>query len=178
MSTIALVLNDPAARRVRELWSILEDHFGLSGVRKVPFPHLTLMAFDQLTHPQVKDLLERVSQSLPPFRLEANGLGVFNEPARIIYAPVVMTPVLHHLHRELHEGLKALGGTIPAIHAPASWVPHITLAQGEATQGTYGEAVEFLLRGELKLSFEVRNLTLFEWIGPRYEPCDRFPLMG
>jgi hypothetical protein len=30
----------------------------------------------------------------------------------------------------------------------------------------------------LELVFEVRNLTLFDWLGPRYEPCDRFPLMG
>jgi 2'-5' RNA ligase len=57
-------------------------------------------------------------------------------------------------------------------------VPHVTLAQGEPNRGSYGEAVDMLMDMDLRLKFEVRNITLFDWIGPRYEPCDRFPLMG
>jgi 2'-5' RNA ligase len=178
MSTIALVLHDPAARRVREIWTLLEDRFGLMGVRTVPFPHLTLTAFEGLSHYQVKDLMERISQAMAPFMLEATGIGLFKEPARILYAPVVQTPHLHKVHHVLYEEIKALGGTIPEIYVPTRWVPHITLAQGEASAGSYGEAVDLLLKEDLHLSFEVRNLTLFDWIGPRYEPCDRFPLMG
>ncbi len=148
------------------------------GVRKVPFPHVTLMAFDDLTHLDVKELLERISQATAPFTLETTGLGLFNEPANIIYAPVVKVPQLNHLHRVVHEEIKALGGSVPPLYAPGRWIPHITLAQGDASSGSYGQAVDLLLEEDLKLSFEVRNLTLFTWIGPRYEPCDRFPLMG
>ena len=178
MSTIALVLQDPAARRVRAIWSILEGEFGLAGVRKVPFPHLTLLGFENLTHPAVKDLMERVSQASAPFQLEASGLGLFNEPARILYAPVVLTPNLHLLHRVLYEELKALGARIPKFYSPSHWVPHLTLAQGEASRGSYGAAVDLLLQEPLQMTFEVRNLTLFDWVGPRFEPCDRFPLMS
>ena len=175
---IALVLQDPAARRVRALWSILEGKFGLSGVRMVPFPHVTLMGFEELDHPPVKDLLERVSQASAPFELEACGLGLFNEPARILYAPVVLTPSLNLMHRVLYEELKELGARIPKYYRPSHWVPHLTLAQGEAAQGSYGGAVDLLLQEPLQMTFEVRNLTLFDWIGPRFEPCDRFPLMS
>jgi len=178
MSTIALVLHDPAARRVRELWSLLEDKFGLAGVRTVPFPHVTLLGFDGLTHFRVKDLLERISQATAPFTLAATGIGIFNNPATILYAPVVQTPSLHLLHRVLYEELKDLGGRVSDMYMPARWVPHVTLAQGEAVSGSYGDAVDLLLKENLHLEFEVRNLTLFDWIGPRYEPCDRFPLMG
>lgn len=163
---------------MRELWTMLEDRFGLKGVRKVPFPHVTLLGFDGLTHPDVKDLLERLSQGTAPFELEACGIGVFNDPAPILYAPVVQTPALHLLHRAVYEQLRELGGHVYELYAPGRWVPHITLAQGQGTPGAYGEAVELLLKEPLHLSFEVRNLTLFDWIGPRYEPCDRFPLMG
>lgn len=178
MSTVALVLHDPAASRVRALWKVLEDRLNLAGVRKVPFPHVTLLGFDDLTHPQVKDLLERLSQATAPFQLEACGLGFFNDPAPILYAPVVQTPALHLLHRALHGQLLDLGGKVYDLYTPGRWVPHITLAQGPGAPGAYGEAVELLMKEPLRMSFEVRNLTLFEWIGPRYEPCDRFPLMG
>lgn len=178
MSTISLVLNDPAASRVRDLWAQLEEHFGLTGIHKVPFPHLTVLGFDGLTHMDVKDLLERISQGTAPFVLETNGLALFKDPARILFAPVVRTPVLHRLHNALFRNLKDIGGQVPALYEPDRWVPHITLAQGDAAKGTYGEAVDFLLKQDLHIAFEVRNLTLFDWIGPRYEPCDRFPLMG
>ena len=156
----------------------MEARFGLAGVRKVPFPHLTLLAFEELPHPQVNELLARVSQATAPFTLEASGIGVFNDPARILFAPVVQTPGLNLLHRLLYEDLKEMGARISDLYAPGRWVPHITLAQGQGTAATYGEAVAFLLGEHLKLPFEVRNLTLLDWIGPRYEPCERFPLMG
>jgi 2'-5' RNA ligase len=178
MSTISLVLNDPAATRVREIWAGLEEHFGLTGVRKVPFPHLTLLGFEGLSHSEVKDLLERVSQGTAPFALETNGLALFADPAPILFAPVVRTPVLHRLHNALYRNLKDLGGQVPNLFEPDHWVPHITLAQGEGSKGSYGQAVDYLLARDLHIVFEVRNLTLFDWIGPRYEPCDRFPLMG
>ncbi len=178
MSTIALVLQDPAASRVRGVWTQLEAEFGLSGVHKVPFPHVTLLAFNGLTHFDVKELLERISQSLPPFMLETSGIGLFGAPARILHAPVVKTPVLLDLHQRACVELARLGGEIPPLYRPERWMPHVTLAQGDTARGTYGQAVDLILQQDLRLAFEVRNLTLFDWIGPRYEPCDRFPLMG
>jgi 2'-5' RNA ligase len=180
MSTISLVLNDPAASQIRAMWDQLEGRFGLKGVRKVPFPHLTLLGFDGLTHHDVKDLLERLSQGTAPFTLETNGLALFADPSRILFSPVVRTPVLHRLQHVLYRNLRDLGGQVPRLYEPEHWVPHITLAQGDAGPSTYGEAVAYLLslKADLNIAFEVRNLTLFDWIGPRYEPCDRFPLMG
>ena len=178
MTTIALVLQDPAARRVREVWSQLEIRFGLKGPRKVPFPHITLLGFEGLTHPQVKEVLKKASHTVAPLALETCGLGVFLAPARIIHAPVVVTPPLARLHNLLFEELEWVGAAIAPLYLPEAWCPHLTLAQGDPVRGSYGEAMDCLLQEELRLTFEVRNLTLFDWIGPRYEPCDRFPLMG
>lgn len=178
MATLSLVLNDPAARQVREVWADLETRFGLTGVRAVPFPHLTLMGFEGLAHAQIKNLMERISQSTAPFLATTSGIGLFDEPARVIYAPVIRTPSLHNFHRVLHEEIRDLGGVIPDHFSTHGWVPHITLAQGDAPPAVYGRAVERLLDQKFSLTFEVRNLTLFMWIGPRYEPCDRFPFLG
>lgn len=178
MSTIALALHEPAAHRVRDLWAELEARFGLAGVRKVPFPHVTLLGFDGLGHGRVKALLETISQATPPLALRTAGLGLFGDPARILYAPVVKSPGLHDLHQQVLDGLARLGADVYRLYQPEWWVPHVTLAQGDPVTGSYGEAVEYLLREDLRLTFEVRNLTLFDWIGPRYEPCERFPLMG
>jgi len=178
MSTIALALHEPAAGRVRDLWAQLGAAFGLSGIRMVPFPHVTLLGFDGLDHQEAKAVLERLSHETAPFRLEASGLGLFHGPSPILYSPVVKAPVLQDLHRTLVGAMRAVGAQTYRLYEPDKWIPHITLAQGAPTRGSYGEAVDLLLGEDLHLPFEVRNLTLFQWIGPRYEPCDRFPLMG
>ncbi len=178
MSTIALALHEPAAGRVRDIWAHLGAQFGLAGIRRVPFPHLTLLGFEGLDHDRAKEVLERFSQETAPFALEAHGLGLFHGPSPILYAPVVKTPTLEALHRSLAAAFQALGAQTYPLYEPDRWIPHITLAQGAPARGTYGEAVDLLLGMDLHIPFEVRNLTLFQWIGPRYEPADRFPLMG
>ncbi|HQL48833.1 MAG TPA: 2'-5' RNA ligase family protein [Holophaga sp.] len=178
MSTLALQLHEPAAGNVRRLWDRLENVLGLRGVRRVPFPHVTLFGFEGVSQPQVQDLLDERCDEASPLILGAVGLGLFLKPQPVLYMPVIRSPGLDALHRALWEGVADLQGHLFPLYGPERWIPHLTLAQFDLEPGRLLEAVAALMDEDLSLSFEVRYLALFDWIGPRYEPRERYPLRG
>jgi len=178
MPLLAMLLHEPAATSVRGCWDMLERELGLQGLRRVPFPHVTLLGYSGLGQACVQKDLEAFVERMGPITLRTSGLGLFFSPQPVIYLPVVRSRELTEFHRELWEAVKALGGDMEPFHAPEVWMPHLTLAQSDLTPEAQLEAVRILSRQDLSLEFEVRNLTLFEWIGPRFEPLDRYPLLG
>lgn len=178
MPTLAMLLHEPAAGAVRRWWDRLEAALGIRGVRRVPFPHVTLFGFEGVAHPVVQDLLEARCEELPPLQLHAAGLGLFMKPQPVLYMPVIRAPGLETLHRTLWEGLADLQAHLFPLYGPERWMPHLTLAQFDLRPENLLEAVAALADEDLSLAFEVRNLTLFDWIGPRYEPRERYPLRG
>lgn len=178
VSVLALQLHEPAAGKVRQWWDILEKEVGVAGVRRVPFPHLTLFGFDGIEYPTIQRTLEDFSGNTAPLALHSVGLGMFLKPMPIIYTPVIRSPELSELHRSLWEMVSNLGGNMYGLYSPERWLPHMTLAQFDLTRDNHLQALKVLMDLDLQLEFEVRNLTLFNWIGPRYEPQERYPLLG
>lgn len=178
VSILALQLHEPAAGKVRQWWDLLERELGLSGVRRVPFPHLTLCGFDDIDYPRIQRTLEDFSGSTRPLTLRSVGLGMFLKPMPVIYTPVIRSLELTELHRVLWDMVGSLGGHMYGLYAPERWIPHLTLAQFDLTRDNHIPALKVLMELDLQLEFQLRNLTLFNWIGPRYEPQERYPLLG
>jgi 2'-5' RNA ligase len=178
VSILALQLHEPAAGKVRQWWDCLEREVGIAGVRRVPFPHLTLFGFDGIDYPRIQKTLEDFSGSTATLRLHSVGLGMFLKPMPVIYAPVIRSPELTELHQGLWEVVSGLGGHLYGLYAPERWIPHLTLAQFDLNRDNCAPALRLLMELDLELEFQVRNLTLFNWIGPRYEPQERYPLLG
>ncbi len=173
-----MLLHEPAATTVRGWWELLEAELGLQGLRRVPFPHVTLMGYDGLDQAKIQAELLPEIEGLGPISLKTSGLGLFFRPQPVIYLPVVRSRELTEFHRGLLKVVESLGGEVMPLHTPEAWMPHLTLAQFDLTPELQLEAVKLLSGLDLSLEFEVRNLTLFEWIGPRFEPLDRYPLLG
>lgn len=176
MSIIALQLQEPAAGVVRGWWNLLAREAGISGVKKVPFPHVTLVGCHGVEAPALQEVMEELSHRVPPLRLRAVGLGLFLEPDPVIYLPVIRGRGLEDLHQQLWMALSALRGEMYPFHAPERWVPHITLAQFDLKRDKLAQVMSTITHWDVNLEFEVRNLTLFDWIGPRYEPQERYAL--
>lgn len=178
MSTLALILHEPAARKVREWWDLLEAELGIRGVRKVPFPHVTLFGFEGIEHPRIQEVLDDFCFNTPPLELRSIGLGLFTRPMPVIYAPIIRSQALSELHETLWTLVGNMGGSLFQLYSPKQWIPHMTLAQFDLTRENQLEALSLLMGLDLELVFEVRNLTLFDWIGPKYEPRERYQLRG
>jgi len=178
MATLALLLHEPAARKIRECWDLLEAELGLCGVRKIPFPHVTLLGSEGIEHPRIQEVLEAFCDHTAPLELRSIGLGLFLRPSPVIYAPIIRSPELAEVHRSLWTAVGGLGGSRFGLYAPEQWIPHLTLAQFDLDAETQLQALRLLAGQNLEMVFEVRNLTLFDWIGPRFEPRERYQLRG
>lgn len=77
MPTLAFLLHEPAAGKVRQWWARLETSLNLRGIRRIPFPHVTLLGFERVPFPWVQDLLARQAERWPPLRVRTVGLGLF-----------------------------------------------------------------------------------------------------
>lgn len=178
MATLALVLHEPAARKIRACWDLLEAELGLCGVRKIPFPHVTLLGCEGIEHPRLQRVLEDYCDRTPPLVLRCLGLGLFLRPSPVVYAPIIRSTELSELHQALWDSVGGLGGNRFGLYAPDQWLPHLTLAQFDLDAETQLQALRLLAEQNLEMVFEVRNLTLFDWIGPRFEPRERYQLRG
>lgn len=178
MTTLAMILHEPEAGKIRSTWDLLEQALGWRGVRIIPFPHVTLFGCEGVEHPALQAVLARICGELGPLRIETVGLGVFTHPRPVLYLPVVRTPALSALHARLWEDVGGLGGRRFELYAPERWVPHLTLAQDDLGWEGLPRALDLVRGMALEGAFEVRNLTLLDWIGPRYEPRERYPLLG
>lgn len=178
MPVLATSLDEPAATLVRRLWVLLEGELGLKGVRKVPFPHLTWMGCEMLDTPRLVDLLGSLGQAQAPVQALSASLGVFLQPAPVIHLAVVSSPAVEALHRRLWNLVEPCAEEMHGLYRPELWVPHITLAQGDLKPEMVPEVMKLLGHIPFPLDFTFKNLTLFQWIGPRFEPIERFPLTG
>lgn len=178
MPVLATSLDEPVASQVRELWARLEAKVGLKGVRKVPFPHLTWLGCELLDTPKLVEALGEFAQHTAPIAVRSASLGLFLKPAPVLHLAVVRSPALNACHRKLWELTEGCAAEMHGLYRPELWVPHITLAQGDLTSVQVPQAMTHLLELDFPLELNLRNLTLFHWIGPRFEPIERFPLTG
>jgi 2'-5' RNA ligase len=120
---------DPAAtRRVRKLWSAL-DEAGIQSMRTLfdgrHRPHMSLTGAPELDGPAIAEALADFEVAPPlPVRLEFIGQFV----GRVLWlGPVPSAELLAH-HASVHSRLTAAGIPASDVYAPGSWVPHVTLS--------------------------------------------------
>lgn len=178
MPVLATSLDEPAASRIRELWDRLEADLGLRGVRKVPFPHLTWLGCEMLDTPRFVEILGTFSALSGPVKARSASLGLFLKPAPVLHLAVVRSPELERMHRQLWDLVETCAAEMHALYRPDLWVPHITLAQGDLEPEHVPEALRRCMHLNFPIDLTLKNLTLFHWIGPRFEPIERFPLVG
>jgi hypothetical protein len=120
---------DPAAtRRVRTLWTALEESGiasmkGLIGGRHRP--HLSLIGAPELDGPAIAAALDGFDTA-PPLRLRLDHIGQF--VGRVLWlGPVPSAELLSH-HAAVHSRLEAAGIGGFDMYRPGAWVPHVTLS--------------------------------------------------
>lgn len=125
--------------------------------------HQTVRFLGNITEPMIqaiKDSLEPVTQTSPPFTFETTGLKTFTpESPNILYAPIIdNTNELGNITKRVHEVLVNTG--FKEVDKP--FVPHITIARIEA--GIVDEIQQlFALFGDINCgSSLVRDLVCYQ----------------
>lgn len=136
MAGIVSLLDEPSEQFTRALWAELDERYGLHAVaQRVPLPHCSYHVAAEYDLARLAEALRRVAAQTRPFAATITGLGAFEAPEPVLYLAVERNPALDALHaalwRELAEG--DIAREPMAVYAPATWIPHITLAQGDLT---------------------------------------------
>src|SRR5947208_10738431 len=74
---LAVLLDGDHVTAVQRIWDQLEERFGVSGVRRVPLPHISLYALESSADEQLHAQLEEVARRTAPFRVHAHGYVLF-----------------------------------------------------------------------------------------------------
>lgn len=179
MAASASVLDDEHSARVVALWDLLEDELGSKAVRISPLPHFSYQAARDFDLEVLTEVVEKVAAKARPLRVRTAGVGVFTGKSPVIYVPVVRSPELTRLQLALWSaGAMATENPQPEYH-PASWIPHITLAQSDLGEELLPRALSLLNAQDLLWEFEIDNLAIVRGHGDKpQELLARFHLGG
>lgn len=176
MHGVVSLLDDNNSRMVEKLWAAIEKEFGIRGVYRTPFPHISYHVSGEYDVDKVKTVMQVFARHTQPFRVKCCGLGVFTGPEPVLYIPIVRSPQLADFQHELwHQLTKSAGGP-DFSYRPARWVPHIKLAHHDLTQRVLAAIVRRFCTLELNQQVTVNNLSLIYDTGDKEDVVFRVPL--
>src|SRR5262245_34008597 len=128
VAALELYLDAAAERRIRTLWTALEEA-GVPTLQRLldgrHRPHLSLIGAERLDGPAVATALAGLEVATPlPVNLDFAGLFV----GRVLWlGPVPSAALLAH-HQAVHDHLDAAGIDCFDVYRPGAWVPHVTVS--------------------------------------------------
>ena len=158
MQGIASLLPQPYYGQVEALWAELETNFGLKGVCVTPYPHFTWQIAPAYNLERIRAVLDDIASRTAPFEISTTGLGLFSGKAPVLYIPLVKTPALAQLHRQIWEALLPYSQEPSLYYSPELWVPHITLACNDLTPESTGAVISRLAARNFDWQMRVDNL--------------------
>ena len=133
MHGLVSLLDQKHTRQVEELWNMLEEECGLTGIQVTPFPHFSWLIASDFDWPALEITLQNITSNASPFTVHTSGLGLFSGPNPVIFVPVVKTARLITFHQQVWESIRRHAIDISPLYAPDNWVPHISLAYTDVT---------------------------------------------
>ena len=127
---IEMFFDTASELRLYSLWDEFA-RFGAPSMRDGEArPHVTLAVADSVDLPATHELLDSFARTAKPFSLSLASLGLFPCSERIAYLAPKVTPELLALHGRFFDRFSGVARGIWQHYAPATWVPHCTLAMG------------------------------------------------
>jgi 2'-5' RNA ligase len=161
MQGVVTLLDDQHYARVNAIWEELCQKFDVRGMYVTSYPHFSYQVAEQYDEAACDTFLRGLAERTRPFRVRTAGLGIFTVANPILYVPIVRSPQLSQLHREIWEGIQqTVPGAVTSYYQPEAWVPHITLAQGDIDQDKLAEIVRRLSARNFHWETTVNNLTM------------------
>ncbi len=137
---VMTILEGPLRDEALRLWRIFEMDHGSVGVQSFAHPNLTF-GVGRCREPEVlARRLAELAGELRPFELRVSGVGFFSEPQRVAYLRVAVTRQLGRIHRSVDKVLEECCDEPAGIYRPARWIPHVTIAMGDLSQGAFETA--------------------------------------
>lgn len=174
MHGVVSLLDPQATRLVESLWVELENEFGLISLYAPRIAHFSYQIAESYDLKRVGAALERFAQEQQPFSVKTAGLGLFTGSSPILFVPVVGNAELTRLHGALWQAIAGIGSGVSERYRPASWMPHITLAQGDLNSNNLPRIISWLVNRDFNWDMVVNNIALIYQTGTEHRLKFRF----
>jgi hypothetical protein len=159
MRAVCSVLDEASHATVEMLWESLRREFGVAPPFKTPIPHFTYHAAQEYDWMRLRDALYHVARDHEPFVVRTGGLGLFTGNRIVVHVPLVRTPAMNAIQRDLWRDLHGVGQGVLPFYASDCWIPHVTLAHGVSPEQLSG-IVAWLAERSFAWEVQVTKLTL------------------
>ena len=160
MQGVVTLLDDRHYARVQAIWEELEQKFDVRGMFVTQYPHFSYQVAESYDELACESRLRELAARARPFRVRTAGLGIFTVSNPVLYVPLVRTPQLTDLHREIWAGIDPTLSPVTHYYHPEEWAPHVTLAQGDIDPDRLAEVVRLLSRRNFHWEITVSNLAI------------------
>jgi 2'-5' RNA ligase len=179
MQGVVTLLDDRHYARVQAIWEELEQKFGVRGMFVMQYPHFSYQVAEAYDELACESRLKELAARTRPFRVRTAGLGVFTVASPVLYVPLVRTPQLSELHRDIWDGVgHPTLSPVTHYYHPDEWAPHVTLAQGDIDPDRLAEIVRLLSRRNFHWEITVSNLAIIYDTGREQGVRCRFDFKG
>ncbi len=159
MHGLVSLLPDEYYRKVEDIWQMLEEECGLTGIKVTPFPHFSWLIASDFDWGALKRKMEEIASQTRPFNVQTGGIGLFSGPSPVIFIPVVRTDELNRLHRRVWDAIQPIGVEISPFYAPQYWMPHISLGYQDVTNKNIDCAMQELAFRTFNWKFDADNIS-------------------
>ena len=146
-------------QEVQNIWQMLEDECELTGIKATPFPHFSWLIGTDFDWKALEKTLADIARNTHPFSIDTGGIGIFSGATPVIFIPVVRNDALNMLHHRIWDAIQPIGTGLSPFYAPKLWMPHITLAYQDVTQGNIACAIQKLAFRTFNWEIEVNNIS-------------------
>jgi 2'-5' RNA ligase len=175
MYGVVSLLDEAHNEKVQNIWAMLKSRFGVGNPNVTGYPHFSYHIAQRYDLDRLSGLLERMVRETAVFTVHTAGLGIFTGAEPVIYIPVVRDPALTSLHQTLWPHIEPCGHYSQSYYAPANWVPHITLGQGDISPEQLGPVVQWLNNQNLYWTIPIHNFAILHSTGTSMEQQVYFP---
>lgn len=162
MNAIISLLPPPYYERVLAIWDDLEQHFGLVGVKRAPYPHFSWQGAETYQESGLHLTLETIAARSRAVMVASQGLAFFPGSHPVLYIALQKNDALTLLHKQLWAATRPLGNNFNPYYAPATWQPHITLAMEDLSAEMKDDVTAYLSHDRFEWQFEISSLSYYQ----------------
>ena len=157
---IVSLLDNQRSATVKEMWRLLHEQMGVTGIAAASYPHISYQVAAGYDLTQLEEILLQVARATPSMVVQTTGLGLFVNPAYVLYVPVIRNLIISQMQYALWQMTDTARIDAVPYYEPRQWVPHITLARGDLNSTDVGLCIKLLNSYNTDWTFPVDSLAL------------------
>ncbi len=129
------------------------------------FPHITWHSAEEYQLPILENYLKDLSKTWERTKIRVTGIGMFTGKTQVLYLPVIKTPSLVQMQKQVFKFSKPISKKASRFFHPEIWIPHITIISSPNEQSSIPDVVHTLSEMKVDFEVEINSLALGQYTG-------------